>query len=240
MNEQTGGLLKEQASGVTLDPETIMALATTIYFRAKWVNEFLKSETQEAEFHAPGGDITCEFMHQSDTRNYYYSDQFSAVTQPLTESGNMWFLLPDEGVTPEALLQDDKAMDFILSDGNRGESKFIVVNLAMPKFDVAAETDLIPSLQALGVADILDPKLSDFSPMTADTEEIFLSQAKHAARVAVDEEGVTAAAFTVMAAAGAAMPPEEEIDFVLDRPFLFAITGLDGLPLFVGVVNQPA
>ena len=32
---------------------------------------------------------------------------------------------------------------------------------------------------------------------------------------------------------------EQEIDFILDRPFLFAITSQDGLPLFVGVVNQP-
>ena len=39
--------------------------------------------------------------------------------------------------------------------------------------------------------------------------------------------------------AGAAAPPKDEMDFVLDRPFLFAITGTDGLPLFVGVVNQP-
>ncbi len=30
------------------------------------------------------------------------------------------------------------------------------------------------------------------------------------------------------------MPPEEEVDFTLDRPFLFVITGEDGLPLFVG------
>jgi len=38
------------------------------------------------------------------------------------------------------------------------------------------------------------------------------------------------------------MPREDEIDFVLDRPFLFAITNSwrdSGLPLFVGVVNQP-
>ncbi len=26
---------------------------------------------------------------------------------------------------------------------------------------------------------------------------------------------------------------------MLDRPFLFAITGADGEPLFIGVVNQP-
>jgi len=75
--------------------------------------------------------------------------------------------------------------------------------------------------------------------MTEDMEEIYLSQAKHDARVTIDEEGCTAVAYTVLAAAGAGMLPEEEVDFVLDRPFLFAITGVDRLPLFVGVVNQP-
>ena len=57
--------------------------------------------------------------------------------------------------------------------------------------------------------------------------------------MAVDEEGVTAAAYTMMANSGAGMPPEEEVDFVLDRPFLFVITGVDGLPLFTGIVNTP-
>ena len=54
-----------------------------------------------------------------------------------------------------------------------------------------------------------------------------------------DEEGVTAAAYTVLPMAGAARPPEDEIDFVVDRPFIFVITGEDGLPLFAGVINQP-
>ncbi len=67
----------------------------------------------------------------------------------------------------------------------------------------------------------------------------YVSKAEHAARVTVDEEGVVAAAYTVLAMSGAAAPPEDEIDFVLDRPFLFVITGAHGLPLFVGVVNQP-
>ena len=40
-------------------------------------------------------------------------------------------------------------------------------------------------------------------------------------------------------ATAAAAPPEEEVDFVLNRPFVFAITGTDGLPLFVGIIHQP-
>ena len=238
INQQTGGLLKEQASGLTMDKETILALATTIYFRAKWAGEFSESNTSPDTFHADSGDVTCDFMHQSGTNTYYWSDRFSAVAKNLENSGAMWFLLPDEGVTPEELLADEQTMDFLLSGSESAESKYLIVNLSVPKFDIASDLDLTESLKKMGITDVFDPSISDFSPMTDDTEA-YLSHARHAARVAIDEEGVTAAAYTVMMAAGGAAPPEEEVDFTLNRPFVFAITGTDGLPLFVGIVHQP-
>ena len=238
INQQTGGLLKEQASGLTMDKETILALATTIYFRAKWAGEFSEDNTRPETFHADSGDVTCDFMHQSGTNTYYWSDRFSAVSKRLEGSGAMWFLLPDEGVTPEELLADEAALDLLLGSGESVESKYLIVNLSVPKFDIASELDLTASLKNLGITDVFDPASADFSPMTADTEA-YLSQARHAARVVIDEEGVTAAAYTVMMKEGAAAPPEEEVDFALNRPFVFAITGTDGLPLFVGIVRQP-
>lgn len=114
----------------------------------------------------------------------------------------------------------------------------LIVDLSVPMFDVALDMDLTEKLKKMGITDVFDPTISDFSPMTDDTEA-YLSQAKHAARIAIDEEGVTAAAYTDMMANGAAAPPEEKVDFTLDRPFVFAITGADGLPLFVGIVHQP-
>ena len=238
IDQQTGGLLKEQASGLTMDKETILALATTIYFRAKWSGEFSESNTSPDTFHTDNGDVTCDFMHQSGTNTYYWSDRFSAVAKNLENSGAMWFLLPDEGVTPEELLADEQTMDFLLSGGENAESKYLIVNLSVPKFDIASDMDLTESLKKMGITDVFDPSISDFSPMTDDTEA-YLSQAKHAARVAIDEEGVTAAAYTAMMMCGAGAPPDEEVDFTLNRSFVFAITGTDGLPLFVGVVHQP-
>lgn len=151
----------------------------------------------------------------------------------------MWFLLPDDGVAMDDLLADEQTMEFLNSNGNRENSKHLIVNMSVPKFDVVSDLDLRDGLNALGITGVFDATVADFSPMTSKVAEIFLSKADHAARVAIDEEGVTAAAYTVMMMAGAAAPPEEEMDFVLDRPFLFAITGADGLPLFVGVVNRP-
>ena len=71
INQQTGGLLEEQASGLTMDKETILALASTIYFRAKWDGEFSEANTAPDTFHADSGDMTCDFMRQRGTNTYY-------------------------------------------------------------------------------------------------------------------------------------------------------------------------
>lgn len=238
INEQTGGLLKDSADGLSLAPETVIALASTIYFRAKWGSEFSKSATADGIFHAPDGDVTHKFMHETMESTYYAADSFAAVGKYLQGSGTMWFLLPDEGVTPEELLTSG-AVDFLLSPES-AESKFMTIDLSVPRFDVSADTELSAALHALGVTDVFDADTADFSPLMDNADDISLSQAKHAARVAIDEEGVVAAAYTVMVACGAAMPPDERVEFTLDRPFLFAVTGESGEILFAGIVNTPA
>ena len=81
--------------------------------------------------------------------------------------------------------------------------------------------------------------LTPISPLT-DLDGIFVSSVKHAARVKIDEKGCEAAAFTIITGEGASMPPEyPKYEFNADRPFAFVITGLDGLPLFMGSVYDP-
>ncbi len=239
LNEQTGNLLKEQVSGLHMTDDTRMALASTIYYRAKWSDEFSESNTKEEIFHGPQGDLTCDFMLQSRTGTYYWGDKFGAVYKSLQESGGMWLILPDEGVTVEEAVMEDQVTDLILQENEWENEKFLTINLAMPKFDAASNFSLIEGLANLGVTDVFDESRSDFTPLTEDVEGLTLSQASHGARVMVDEEGCIAAAYTVMAAAGGAMPPEKQVDFVLDRPFLFVITSDSGLPLFAGIVRKP-
>ena len=166
----------------------------------------------------------------------------------------MWLILPDEGYSVDKLLESGEAMDFLLAD-KRGyydektqqyvetwpDQKTLKINLSMPKFDVSSDLDLIEGLKKLGVTDVFDWRIANFDPLEASTDDpLYISKAQHAARVKVDEEGCEAAAYTVMImTCGAAPPPDEEVDFTLDRPFLFAVTGDSGLPLFTGVVNQP-
>ena len=56
--------------------------------------------------------------------------------------------------------------------------------------------------------------------------------------VEIDENGVTGAAYTMLAVTEGAALPDETLDFVLDRPFLFIVTGADGSVLFSGIVRN--
>jgi serine protease inhibitor len=237
INENTGGLLREQASGLHMDPQTIITIASTIYFRGKWMSEFNPNATTKDDFDLPdGGTLECDFMHKSAVDDYYWSDNFAAVPLEIEGSGSMWLILPDEGVSPADLLESGEATDFLLGR-KAADCKHLVVNMSVPKFDVSSKMELVPGLKQLGVTDVFDGALADFTPLDAEGGSV--TNVEHAARVKIDEEGLEAAAYTVIMRAGGAMPPDEEVDFTLDRPFLFAITGEDGLPLFVGVVNCP-
>ena len=239
VNEQTGNMLDDFSSDLKTDPETVASLFATLYFSAKWSNEFMPEDTVTEIFHSPEGDVETEFMKQSlsDTL-YYWGDNYTAVSKNLSGAGNMWFILPDEGVSTDELLKDKEAMEFMLSDGVRREGKHCIINLSVPKFDISAETDLTDAFKDLGVTDVFDKDKSDYSPL-CDGEEMYLSDAEHAARVKIDETGCTAAAYTALTLNGTGGMPPDEVDFVLDRPFIFVITGAGGLPLFSGVVNRP-
>lgn len=238
LNENTGGLLKEQASQLTLPEETAVALASAVYFQAKWTDTFSESQNTEDIFHAPSGDMTCTFMNRTLIYGpYYCGKDYSATSLSLESGDRMLLILPDEGYTPQDILTSGHALQDLLFSGS-DNAAHIKVNLSVPKFDVTADRELSESLQKLGVTDVFTAESADFSPILPENAA-FLDQVNHAARVKIDEEGVEAAAYTVMVMCGAGMPPAEEVDLVLDRPFLFVIVSRDDLPLFAGVVNQP-
>ena len=208
-----------------------------VYFKAKWSDTFVKSKTSEETFYAPAGEILCEFMKESKSGTYYTGDNFSAVHKYFeSRNGGMWFILPEEGITPEDLLSDSQTMEFILSGSEWENEEDLRINLSVPKFDITSGFDLTDGLKRLGVTDVFDETDSDFSGITKESPCI-LTKAQHDVRVMIDEEGCTAAAYTVLLTEGADMPPKEEVDFVLNRPFLFVITSEVGLPVATTITH---
>lgn len=240
INDQTGGRLEDQTKNLSMDPNTVLALVSTLQFKGEWDETFSKDRTEPDTFHGASGDREADFMHKTLETTYFWGEKFAAVELPFDTGCSMAFLLPDEGVSPEELVRDPEALQYLLSSEGWENEKYLIVHLSLPKFDVTSRTDLTGGLKDLGVRDVFDTNVSDFSPLADLEDPVYLSKADHAARVSIDEDGAEGTAFTVlMMNTGAAAPPDEEVDFTLDRPFVFVIRGLDGLPLFVGIVNRP-
>lgn len=241
LNAQTGGLLEEQTGGLSFSPNTILALATTIYYDAQWEEPFDEKNTSDGVFHAAAGDVIVPFMHKEAAAHHLFRcEGYTALRMSFGLSGgSMLLVLPDEGVTPDDLFAREDVYTMIR--GGWGKREMSLVNLSMPRFDVTADLDLTEGLSALGLGELFDPSAADFSPITTDealADELCLTQARHAIRVKADEEGCRAAAYTFVIV-GAMGGPIEIVDFILDRPFIFVITSDTGAPLFAGVVEQP-
>ena len=169
--------------------------------------------TEQDIFTDPSGrESRVDFMHKGERGSFLRREGYQAASLN-THLGEMVFVLPDEGVSPESLLQDPDflvKLDVCGADSRRGE-----VQWSVPKFDADSDLDLMEALKSLGITDLLD-------------------------RVKVDEEGVEAAAVTMIMGDTECAPSElnpEVCIMDLDRPFLFVIR-TQGVPLFVGVVNK--
>lgn len=248
MRNQTGGMLKDRTGNVQIDPEDqVLAIASTIYFQSKWVDEFDKADNTQAIFHAVSGDVEATFMNKEEYEmNYYWGEDYGAVQMFLENGSFMWFILPDEGKTVDDVLASDEYMKMITevysSNDEERNSKRMKVNLSVPQFDVSAGVNLKESLRNIGLSELFDPAVCDFSPSILPADDFslnpYVASIHQDTRVKIDEQGVTAASYIEIIGAGAAEPPDEIIDFVLDRPFVFAVTKSD-IPLFVGTVNKP-
>lgn len=244
INQETGGLLKGQAGQLCFTREMVFSLVSTIFYQAKWQEEFNQDKNEERIFHGREKEQTCSFMQSENPETYYWAENFGAICKGLHYGGVVWLVLPDENSSVEEVLKNPKFCELISKDhpGEDGKDrKFLIVHLLLPKFDVAANLRLEENLKALGVQTVFEQGKADFSPLFKHSEvSAFLSDVQQGSRVAIDEQGVTATAFTAMRMFGAARPPEEKIDFILDRPFIFVVCGISCDPLFIGVVNQPS
>ena len=246
MKNQTGGFLSDRTGKTDLAKEDMMlTMASTIYFQAKWSDEFDKSMNTDGVFHSADGDVNCTFMNKKLAEmNYYWAEDFGAVQMFMKNGASMWFILPDEDKTVDDVLSGGDYMNMVtLSDDFPDEnSKRMKVNLSVPKFDVSASVNVKEGLENLGVSKIFDWTTNSFaSTMQSKTSSypVYLDSINQDTRVKIDEKGVTAASYIELNfGAGAAEPPDEIIDFVLDRPFVFVVSR-EQIPLFVGTVNNP-
>ena len=234
-DEHTGGLLRDYTREMKTDPDTFLEIVSALYYKSMWNTPFSKERETEEVFHGKTQDKTCTMMHRSSSNTYYYGDHFSAVSEYLGDRSAMYFFLPDEGSTVQDILTSEEFYELLKDPGEYEKQKYLIVNESVPKYTIKNKVNLRQILTDLGITDIWDKEKADFTVLT-DQKDIFLDKADHAAYLRVEEEGVTGAAYTELGMVASGMPPTEEVNFVLDRPFLFILQAWDGSVLFAGTI----
>lgn len=231
---QTRGLIGADSPVVQTQADTLALLVSSLYYKAGWRDKFRLEQTSQDVFTAAAGrQDQVDFMHRTQTGSFLLGDGWQAAALS-TALGEMVFVLPGEGLSPEQLLRDGDLLSRLEFGG--GEARWGEIQWSVPKFDVSSQLDLMGTLTAMGITDLTDQNRADLSALT--DLDAYLSGASQMARVKVDEEGVEAAAVTILETATSGMLDSGEVCVMdLNRPFLFVIR-MDGAPLFVGVVNQ--
>ena len=232
ISKETGGLIGGDGPVVETTPDTLLLLASSLYYKAAWLEPFDASQTQAGDFTtAAGNTVSADFMHASKAGSFLKRDGYQAAALE-TQLGEMFFVLPEEGTAPETLLNDPNFLSSLSSGA--ADVQYGTVEWSVPKFDLSADLDLMNTLKSLGITDLLDSDKADLSGLTS--LDAYLNQAQQMTRVSVNEEGVEAAAVTILGM-GAGAPPDETCIMELNRPFLFVLRS-QGVTLFVGVVNE--
>lgn len=115
----------------------------------------------------------------------------------------------------------------------------------IPKFDFEYSLDLMKDLKKLNITDVFESGKADLSNMVEG--DAFIGAAVHKANIELTEDGIKAAAATMVGGLGAGSPfdyfyeaPVKNIDLTFDKPFLFLIRDKDsGDVWFVGTVYEP-
>ena len=236
ITEHTRGKIKVSEDAMQFDPETIAVLINTIYLKDAWRDEFYEGATEAGTFLSPEGELTVDYMKRTDNGvTIVQGDGFMRYSLPLQRVGRMTFILPVEGMAFSDMLGSPERIHALTHGGQEIRAN---VNVKLPKFKFQDRFDLNDTLKALGI-EIAFSGSADFSGMGDFDAKI--SKVLQESFIGVDEKGVEAAAYTMVAMDECALMPEDlpEIDFFLTRPFLYAIEANDGTVLFIGSVTAP-
>ncbi|MEY8292209.1 serpin family protein [Carnobacteriaceae bacterium 52-44] len=235
IDEQTNGFIQEL--DLNIDSSTTLLLLNTLYFKDQWQEQF-KQET-EFEF-TTKDDKTIEVkgvMKKFENPKYYVEDDLEMVMIPFRNGNQMLFIKPED---IEHFFEQDKISDIHSTLENLEYSENTSVNLTMPEVDISSNfKELNKFLASLGFTELMSdaPYLSYIE---GEETGMIINDIVQQARITVDREGAEAAAYTSIGVEETSIPIiEEEIEMILDQPYVMVVLSPEYIPMFVSTVNNP-
>jgi serpin B len=236
IGQQTLGTIPAALQPGDLDQMTRIVLVNAIAFKGTWDTGFQPSQTTARIFTLSDGTrALVPTMSGNVNLGIGYSSAGSPTVYELTYASGalaMDFLVPAGSLSAlEASLTADSLSAALGSIAPASEQTFY-----LPRFSFTTRLALDPLLSAMGMPDVFVPHTANLSGIDGATD-LSVSHVIQQAFVAVDEQGTTAAAATVVTGGCFSLAVNP---LAVDRPFLFLIRDRNnGSILFVGRVEDP-
>lgn len=240
ISEKTRAKIPSLLPDGAISSDTKLILANAIYFLGTWVRQFDERQTQPRPFYPlNGGERSQPTMFMKEDLNSAFVERHNADMVELPYKGgdiSMYVLVPREKDGIMNLQNNLAGSDDLIRMINSLKTQ--KVHLYLPKFKLQYGLDLVEPLKNLGIKQMFDSSVADFSGIS-DSTSLYVSGVYHQATIDVDEKGTEAAAATAILFVNRIAGPPPYI-VRADKPFLFFISdNRSGMVLFSGRVMDP-
>lgn len=234
--DETNGKIQKVIDRLSSD--AVAYILNSIYFNAKWTNQFDREDTKTETFMTKNGEARqIEMMNNNAIVKCAANDVMSMVCLPYGSGTvwNMYVLLPNEGKTVDDVLgclNTESWMNVCKGLKN------MQLNLKMPKYSTLSSIELKAPLTALGMNKAFSPK-AEFGKITSSKNIYFNSMAQHA-QINVTEEGTEMVAVSTgdLSSLGGGADIFGTGEFFANRPFVYIVTENNTQAIFfAGVYN---
>lgn len=231
VDRKTHGILKPDFAS----DDAILTLLNTVYANGKWQDPFDADDTSDQPFHGEKGDSKVSMMSQSGTMDMARGEGFRRLDKAFDDGSKLKIVLPDQKTAANDLAGKTDSLRAMFN----AKSEPTEVDLSLPKFKIANTFgDSISILRKLGIRSAFNPSRANFSKMT-NKDPLYIGQIIQGTSIDVGETGVKAAAYTSETLSTAPNPGiDKSVSFIVDHPFLYEYDTPDGVPLFIGIVQN--
>lgn len=222
-----------------LDPNTILCLLNSVYFKGAWTEAFDKSLSTGISFVNGTTTMTIKAMQRTAEAEYCEQNGLKALRLPFGAGEyTMTFLLGDnKGNTANTAAPEQMLSGRTIASLPFKRQK---VKMILPVFSTDTDQDLRQLLMGMGVRHMFSYKYHELDGMLdgAVGTPFYVSDMKQKTHIGVDEDGSEGAAVTmaeIMATADIDTPAAQHTVFRADHPFIYFISERNsGVIYFIG------